>query len=145
MNQIKPEDYFRLKKMTNTVHTEDLRYVVFLTSAPDRKVYRTNSDVVILDTETGMTNILERKKQITAMTASGCDVLIQYAPAYRAKTAKVCRYEVGTGTLKETLAVSALSTDAALIVGEGYAYVFTEAEHGGRMQYLLERGGGENA
>ena len=102
MNQIKPEDYFRLKKMTNTVHTEDLRYVVLLTSAPDRKVYRTNSDVVILDTETGKTNILERKKQITAMTASGCDVLIQYAPAYRSKTARVCRYEVSTGALKET-------------------------------------------
>ena len=50
-----------------------------------------------------------------------------------------------TGALKETLAVSALSTDAALIVGEGYAYVFTETERGGRMQYLLERGGGENA
>ena len=102
MNQIRPEDYFHLKKITNTVHTEDLRYVVFLTSVPDRKVYRTNSDVVILDTETGMTNILERKKQITAMTASGNDVLIQYALAYRAKTARVCRYEVCTGKLKET-------------------------------------------
>ena len=50
-----------------------------------------------------------------------------------------------SGTLKEALSVCALGTDAALIVGEGYAYVFTEAERGGRMQYLLERVGGENA
>ena len=39
--------------------------------------------------------------------------------------------------LKEAISEAEMSTDAALIIGNGFAVVFTEAEKGGRNKYLL--------
>lgn len=39
--------------------------------------------------------------------------------------------------LEEAVSEAAMGTDAALIIGNGFALVFTEAEKGGRNKYLL--------
>ena len=39
--------------------------------------------------------------------------------------------------LEEAVSMAGMGTDAALIIGNGFAVVFTEAEKGGRNKYLL--------
>ena len=42
-----------------------------------------------------------------------------------------------TAPLEEAVSMAGMGTDAALIIGNGFAVVFTEAEKDGRNKYLL--------